>query len=99
MRRWQLLALFLKIAIGRLQDPINMLRTFYRICDKAGISGFSPHCLRHRFATRGVDTKVDVRGMQSFLGHVNVQTVNTYTHILPDTARNQMDLLANVVNY
>ena len=86
--------------LGRPQDPINMRRTFYRICDKAGISGFSPHCLRHTFATRGVDAKVDVRVMQSFLGHANIQeTVNTYTHIQPDTARNQMDLLANVVNY
>ncbi len=86
--------------LGRPQDPINMRRTFYRICDKAGISGFSPHCLRHTFATRGVDAKVDVRVMQSFLGHANIQeTVNTYTHIQADTARSQMDLLANVVNY
>ena len=86
--------------LGRPQDPINMRRTFYRICDKAGISGFSPHCLRHTFATRGVDAKVDVRVMQSFLGHANIQeTVNTYTHIQPDTARNQMERLANVVNY
>ena len=86
--------------LGRPQDPINMCRTFYRICDKAGISGFSPHCLRHTFATRGVDAKVDVRVMQSFLGHANIQeTVNTYTHIQTDTARSQMDLLANVVNY
>ena len=33
--------------LGRPQDPINMRRTFYRICDKAGISGLHPHCLRH----------------------------------------------------
>lgn len=86
--------------LGRPQDPTNMRRTFYRICDKAGISGLHPHCLRHTFATRGVDAKVDVRVMQSFLGHANIQeTVNTYTHIQADTARSQMDLLANVVNY
>lgn len=86
--------------LGRPQDPINMRRIFYRICKKAGISGFTPHCLRHTFATRGVEEKVDVRVMQRFLGHANIQeTVNTYTHILPDTGRNQMDLLANVVNY
>jgi len=51
-------------------------------------------------ATRGVDANVDVRVMQSFLGHANIQeTVNTYTHIQDDTARKQMDLMANVVNY
>ncbi len=86
--------------LGRPQDPINMRRTFYRICNKAGISGFSPHCLRHTFASSGVDAEVDVRVMQRFLGHANIQeTVNTYTHIQSDVAQKQMERLANVVNY
>jgi len=33
--------------LGRPQDPINMRRTFHRICDKAELKGFHPHCLRH----------------------------------------------------
>ena len=86
--------------LGRPQDPINMRRTFYRICDKAELTGFHPHCLRHTFASRGVEEKVDVRVMQRFLGHANIQeTVNTYTHIQADTARSQMELLADVVSY
>lgn len=86
--------------LGRPQDPVNMRHIFHRICNKAGISGFTPHCLRHPFASRGVDAKVDVRVMQRFLGHTNIQeTVNTYPHILPDTGRNQMELLADVMNY
>jgi len=86
--------------LGRPQDPINMRRTFNRICDKAELKGFHPHCLRHTFASRGVNTEVDVRVMQRFLGHANIQeTVNIYTHIQSDEARKQMAKLERAVNY
>lgn len=86
--------------LGRPLDPINMRRTFYRICDKAGISGLHPHCLRHTFATRGAEKNVDVRVMQRFLGHASIEeTANTYTHVLSDLKRDEMQKLANVVNY
>ena len=86
--------------LGRPQDPINMRRTFYRICDKAGISGLHPHCLRHTFATRGAEKQVDIRVMQRFLGHANIQeTASTYTHVLGDLKRDEMQKLASVVNY
>ena len=86
--------------LGRPQDPINMRRTFYRICDKAGISGLHPHCLRHTFAPRGAENQVDIRVMQRFLGHANIQeTASTYTHALGNLKRDEMQKLANVVNY
>lgn len=86
--------------LGRPQDPINMRRTFYRICDKAGISGLHPHCLRHTFATRGAEKQVDIRVMQRFLGHANIQeTASTYTHVLGDLKRAEMQKLASVVAY
>ena len=86
--------------LGRPQDPINMRRTFNRICDKAELKGFHPHCLRHTFASSGVDAEVDVRVMQRFLGHANIQeTANIYTHIQSDEARKQMAKLERAVNY
>ena len=86
--------------LGRPLDPINMRRTFYRICDKAGISGLHPHCLRHTFATRGVESGVDVRVMQSFLGHANFQeTVDIYTHVSGDLKRQEMQKLNSTMNY
>jgi len=86
--------------LGRPLDPVNMRRTFYRICEKPGISGLHPHCLRHTFATRGAENNVDVRVMQKLLGHANIQeTVNTYTHVLDGLKRAEMKKLDNFVNY
>ncbi len=42
--------------LGRPLDPRNMQRTFQNICKKAGVIGFHIHCLRHTFATRGLET-------------------------------------------
>ncbi len=86
--------------LGRPLDPVNMRRTFYSICNKAGISGLHPHCLRHTFATRGVESGVDVRVMQSFLGHANFQeTVDIYTHVSGDLKRQEMQKLNSTMNY
>lgn len=86
--------------LGRPLGPNNMLRTFNSICDKIGVSGLHPHCLRHTFATRGAENNVDVRVMQNFLGHVSIkQTADTYTHVLKDLKHNEILKLDSVVNY
>ncbi len=86
--------------LGRPLDPVNMRRTFYRICDKAGIKGLHPHCLRHTFATRGAEKGIDVRVMQKFLGHANFQeTVDIYTHVSSDLKRDEILKLDCTMNY
>ncbi len=86
--------------LGRPLDPNNMRRTFYSICDKIGVKGLHPHCLRHTFATRGAENNVDVRVMQRLLGHSNIQeTADTYTHVLNGLKRDEVMKLENTVNY
>ena len=86
--------------LGKPLDPTNMRRTFYTICDKIGVSGLHPHCLRHTFATRGAENNVDVRVMQRFLGHSTIkETADTYTHVLNDLKQNEILKLDKVVNY
>lgn len=86
--------------LGRPLDPTNMRRTFYSICDKIGVKGLHPHCLRHTFATRGAENDIDVRVMQRFLGHATIQeTADTYTHVLTDLKRNEILKLDKAVNY
>lgn len=86
--------------LGRPLGPNNMLRTFNSICDKIGVVGLHPHCLRHTFATRGAENNVDVRVMQNFLGHASIkQTADTYTHVLKDLKRSEILKLDSVVNY
>lgn len=45
-------------------------------------SDITPHCLRHTFATAGINSGVSIKSMQALLGHANTRTLmDTYMHI------------------
>ncbi|MCJ7654944.1 MAG: tyrosine-type recombinase/integrase [Dehalococcoidia bacterium] len=64
-------------------NPDAIRTFFYHLCDRAGVKRFSPHQLRHYFATATLSAGASLKAISSILGHARTSTtVNTYWHIV-----------------
>ena len=62
--------------------PESIVKVIKRAAARAGIfKRVYPHMLRHSYATHQLEQGIDIRFIQQWLGHENVQTTQVYTHV------------------
>ncbi|MVB12756.1 Transposase from transposon Tn916 [Caprobacter fermentans] len=80
--------------IGRPIEPRTMEDVFKRLLISAGVANANFHAMRHTFATRAVESGVDIKTLSELLGHADVSTtLNRYAHSLDEQKRKAMALM------
>ncbi len=65
---------------------------------KCSIEGVTFHGLRHTAATYMIKNNVPISTVSGVLGHANISTtLNTYTHVIEDTKKTAINIMADVV--
>jgi len=62
-----------------------------------GIARPTTHSLRHSYATRLLENRVELRVVQCFLGHASMRTTAAYTHLTEPTRQQVRSLLDSIM--
>ena len=82
---------------GGYLNPSGFSRWWREFAKEAGFEGLKFHELRHTQATVLLANKVDVKTVQTRLGHANASiTLNLYAHAVPENDRDAADLVGDL---
>ena len=76
----------------------NLRRAFVNAMGRAGIEDFTFHGLRHTFATRLAQSKIDLYRISKLLGHKDISTTQRYAHHCSDSLRKTVEVLETDCN-
>ena len=72
--------------LGTPYEGRNLSRALHRTLEQAGIERLGVHALRHTFATRAIESGMDVRTLSEILGHTKIAlTLQLYAHSSMET--------------
>jgi len=79
-------------------DPATVQKYVHIVAMRAGLSKrITPRTLRHSYATHLIERGTSTRVVQVLLGHTNVHTTETYTHVSPQTLGKVISPLDEIV--
>ncbi len=83
---------------ANIQDSINYLvKKINRQNPEIDFKPFTPHCLRHTFATNCIAKGMRPKTLQKLLGHNSLQmTMDLYCHVREDTLKEEMAMIAEM---
>lgn len=86
---------------GKLERPLTqnyVSKKFTIYCQRAGLSGFTFHSLRHTHATILVAAGVHFKIIQHRLGHSSFAvTMDTYSHVTPEMDQEAADAISIII--
>jgi site-specific recombinase XerD len=66
---------------------LQLTAAFKRACKRAGIEDIRFHDLRHSFASHLIMGGVNLRTVQTLLGHKDLRMIMRYSHLSPERLR------------
>lgn len=72
-------------------------RRIQRLCKNLGLAPRPLHSIRHSYATRLFENKVDIKTVQQLMGHSDYKTtLSIYTHVMPDVKEKAVSIFDNI---
>jgi integrase len=75
-------------------DPPLLRRALTEACLACGVPRWTPHLLRHAYATAMLEERTELPSIQNSMGHRRLSTTSVYMHVRRDQIMAMPDLLA-----